>query len=103
MHTGSIKDVKIGDATIAGELVGVTIKGDLIEGNTVKADKLVIKGSDGLYYKLNTDGKTVEEEQTDYNSLNGQVIRAKSVTAEKIDVKDRSQTSYRVFYPPAHQ
>lgn len=87
-QSGLIKDVKIGDATIAGELVGVTIKGDLIEGNTVKADKLVIKGSDGLYYKLNTDGKTVEEEQTDYNSLNGQVIRAKSVTAEKIDVKD---------------
>ena len=87
-QSGLIKNVKIGDATIAGELVGVTIKGDLIEGNTVKADKLVIKGSDGLYYKLNTDGKTVEEEQTDYNSLNGQVIRAKSVTAEKIDVKD---------------
>lgn len=87
-QSGLIKDVKIGDATIAGELVGVTIKGDLIEGNTVKADKLVIKGSDGLYYKLNTDGKTVGEEQTDYNSLNGQVIRAKSVTAEKIDVKD---------------
>lgn len=87
-QSGLIKNVKIGDATIAGELIGVTIKGDLIEGNTVKADKLVIKGSDGLYYKLNTDGMTVEEEQTDYNSLNGQVIRAKSVTAEKIDVKD---------------
>lgn len=86
--SGLIKDVTIGDATITGELVGVTIKGSLIEGGTIVADKLVIQGEDGLYYKLNTDGKTVEKEQTDYNSLNGQVIQAKSVTAEKIDVKD---------------
>ena len=87
-QSGLIKDVTIGDATITGELVGVTISGDLIKGNTIVAEKLVIKGSDGLYYKLNTDGMTVEKEQTDYNSLNGQVIRAKSITATKIDVKD---------------
>ena len=87
-HSGLIKDVTIGDATITGELVGVTISGNLIKGNTIVAEKLVIKGSDGLYYKLNTDGMTVEKEQTDYNSLNGQVIRAKSITATKIDVED---------------
>lgn len=87
-QSGLVKDVKIGDATITGELVGVTISGDLLKGNTVVADKLVIKGSDGLYYKLNTDGMSVEKEQTDYNSLNGQVIRAKSITATKIDVAD---------------
>lgn len=87
-QSGLIKDVTIGDATITGELVGVTISGDLIKGNTIVAEKLVIKGSDGLYYKLNTDGMTVEKEQTDYNSLNGQIIRAKSITATKIDVKD---------------
>lgn len=87
-QSGLVKDVTIGDATITGELVGVTISGDLLKGNTVVADKLVIKGSDGLYYKLNTDGMSVEKEQTDYNSLNGQVIRAKSITATKIDVED---------------
>lgn len=87
-NSGLIKNVTVGDATISGELVGVTIKGDLIEGNTIVADKLVIKGTDGLYYKLNTDGIKTEAEQTDYNSLNGQVIRAKSVTAEKIAVED---------------
>lgn len=86
--SGLIKDVTVGDATIAGELVGVTISGDLIEGNTVKAEKLVIKGTDGLYYKLNTDGMTTEAEQTDQNSLNGSVIKAKSITASKISVKD---------------
>lgn len=87
-QSGLIRDVIVGDGTITGELVGVTIRGDLIEGNTIVADKLVVKGEDGLYYKLNTDGVTTESEQTDYNSLNGQVIRAKSVTAEKIAVSD---------------
>ena len=87
-QSGLVKDVTIGDATITGELVGVTISGDLIKGNTIVAEKLVIKGSDGLYYKLNTDGMSVEKEQTDYNSLNGQIIRAKSITATKIDVED---------------
>lgn len=86
--SGMIGDLVIGDGTITGTLVGVTIKGDLIEGGTVVADKLVIKGTDGLYYKLNTDGETVSSQQTEYNSLNGQIITAKTVTAEKISVKD---------------
>ena len=88
--SGIIKDLVVSEGHITGELVGVTIKGDLIEGDTIVADKLVIKGSDGLYYKLNTNGETVESEQTDYNSLNGKIITAKSVTAEKIYVDDLS-------------
>lgn len=87
-QSGLIENVVVGDQTITGNLVGVTISGDLIEGNTVKADKLVIKGSDGLYYKLNTDGVKIEAQQTDYNSINGQVIKAKSITATKINVDD---------------
>lgn len=87
-QSGLIEDVVVGDATITGKLTGVTISGDLIEGNTVKAEKLVIKGSDGLYYKLNTDGMKVEAQQTDENSINGSVIKAKSITATKIDVED---------------
>lgn len=86
--SGIIKDIIIQDGHITGELVGVTIKGDLIEGNTIIADKLVVKGDDGLYYKLNTDGEKVETQQTDRNSLNGEVITAKSITATKINVKD---------------
>ena len=86
--SGLIENIVVGDGTITGKLVGVTISGDLIEGNTVVAEKLVIKGSDGLYYKLNTDGMTTEAEQTDYNSLNGSVIKAKSITATKISVDD---------------
>ena len=87
-QSGLIKDVVVGDATITGKLVGVTISGDLVEANTIVADKLVIQGSDGLYYKLNTDGIKTEAEQTDYNSLNGQVIMAQSITASKIAVDD---------------
>lgn len=86
--SGLIENVVVGDGNVTGTLVGVTIKGDTIEGNTVVADKLVIKGEDGLYYKLNTDGVTTEAEQTEYNSLNGSIITAKSITATKISVDD---------------
>lgn len=87
-NSGLIQNVVVGDSTITGKLVGVTISGDLIEGNTVKAEKLVIKGTDGLYYKLNTDGVTTEAQQTNQNSLDGSVIKAKSVTASKVNVTD---------------
>ena len=86
--SGIIKDLTVEGGTITGEIVGVTIKGDLIEGGTVVADKLVVKGENGLYYKLNTDGVTTEAQQTEYNSLNGSVITAKSITATKISVTD---------------
>lgn len=87
-NSGLIENVVVGDGTITGNLVGVTIKGDLIEAGTVVADKLVIKGTDGLYYKLNTDGVKTEAEQTEYNSINGNVILAQSITATKINVSD---------------
>lgn len=86
--SGMIDELVVGEGTIAGKLVGVTIVGDLIEGGTVKADKLVVLGTDGLYYKLNTNGVTTETEQTDYNSLNGSIITAQSITATKIAVDD---------------
>lgn len=87
-ESGIIKDLVVKEGHITGELVGVTIKGDLIEGNTIKADKLVVLGSDGLYYKLNVIGETVAAKQTNENSLNGKVITAKSITADRISVTD---------------
>lgn len=86
--SGLIKDAVIGDATISGELVGVTIRGDRIIANSLKADKLLLKGTDGLYYALNTNGEKVEASQTNENSLDGTVILAKSITANKIKVED---------------
>jgi len=86
--SGVIKDLVTQSGSVTGELVGVTIKGDLIEANTLVADKIVIKGNDGLFYKLNTTGETVEAQQTNANSLNGSVITAKTITAEKVNVSD---------------
>ena len=91
-QSGIIKDLVIGESIVTRHLVGVTISGDLIEGNTVKADKLVIKGEDGLYYKLNIEGgSTVTEKLTKemlQNGLDGNNIIANTITAEKISVKD---------------
>ena len=86
--SGIIKDLVVSEGHITGELVGVKISGDLIEGETIKAENLILRGSDGLYYKLNTNGVTTEALQTEYNSLNGRVIAAKSITATKINVDD---------------
>lgn len=87
--TGMIENVVIGDSTVTGALVGVTIKGDLIEANTLKADKLVIKGDDGIYYKLNFEsGKFKDSEAVPSDGLDGRILVAKSVTAEQISVKD---------------
>ena len=90
--TGLIRDLVVGDTTITGELVGVTIKGDWIEAGTLKADKIVVRGDDGLYYKLNVnpDGTTPEgvTEEELQNGLHGSHIIAQSITATKIAVDD---------------
>lgn len=87
--SGIIEDLVVSEGKITGELVGVTIKGDLIEAGTLKADRLVVKGSDGNYYALSTDftampGVTPVEE----DSIHGSVLVKKSIVAEKIAVDD---------------
>ena len=52
---GVIEEIVISEGTVVKELVGVRIKGDLIEANTLKADSLVVKGDDGIYYRLNIE------------------------------------------------
>lgn len=86
--SGIIKDLVMSEGQVTGELIGVVIKGDLIEANTIRADSLVIRGENGLYYRLNHTGETIEAQQTDQNSLNGQLITAKTITANKIAVED---------------
>lgn len=87
--SGLIQYVTSEDATVTGHLVGVTISGDLIEGNTIKADKLVVLGDDGLYYKLNFENGTfVDGEEVPTDSIHGSVITANSITAEKISISD---------------
>lgn len=89
--SGLIKNVTLESGTVVKELVGVLIKGDLIEGGTIAADKLIVKGEDGLYYKLNVNalGEATASSDVKYqNGLDGSVIIAKSIAAEKISVSD---------------
>ena len=89
--SGIIKDLIMSDGKVTGELVGVTIKGDLIEGNTIKADKLVVLGDDGLYYKLNINSlgeEIVTSDEKYQNGLDGSNIIAQSITADRIAVTD---------------
>ena len=85
------KDLTVKDGKVTGTLQGVTILGDMIKGNTIKADRLIIKGTDGLYHALNTNGVSITQSeaiQDDDNSLNGKYIQAKSIVADHISVSD---------------
>lgn len=89
--SGIIKNLIVSEGKITGELVGVTIKGDLIEANSLKADKLVVLGEDGLYYKLNVNslGEATASSDPKYQTgLDGSAIVANSITAEKVAVDD---------------
>lgn len=87
--SGIIEYFVSGEGHFTGELVGVTIKGDLIEAGTLKADRLVVKGSDGNYYKINTDFTAIPGvEPVEEDMIHGSSIVAESVTAEKIAVDD---------------
>lgn len=74
-------------------LTGVHIKGDVIEGNTIVADKLVIRGSkDSLMYQMNNlgdlDVTKLTNDQLRQNLIDGTIIVAKSITSKQIDVDD---------------
>lgn len=87
--SGIIQNVTISEGVVVKELVGVTIKGDLIEANTLAVDQLVVRGSDGEYYKLSTDFTAMPGvEPVEYESIHGSTIVAHSVTAEKVSVDD---------------
>jgi hypothetical protein len=90
-NIGVIEGITAKDASVTGKLVAVNIHGDVIEGSTIKADKLIVLGDDGLYYKLNVNslGETTASSDPKYqNGLDGSVIIAESITANKIDVTD---------------
>ena len=74
-------------------LTGVHIKGDVIEGNTIVADKLVLRGSkDSLMYQMNNlgdlDVSKLTNDQLKQNLIDGTIIVAKSITSKQIDVDD---------------
>lgn len=72
----------------AGEIIAVKLNADYIEANSIKVDRLILLGQDGLYYTLNANGEKTEADQTLLNSLNGSIITARSITASKVAVDD---------------
>ena len=86
---GIIKELVIEEGTVVKELVGVTIKGDLVEAGTLKADRLVVLGSDGNYYTLNTNFEAMPGvDPVEEDAIHGSVLIKKSIVAEKIAVDD---------------
>lgn len=89
--SGMIEHLTIKEANTTGALVAVTIKGDLIDANTLKADTLILKGNDGLYHKINlVAGTFTETEVIPDDKIHGSVIAANSITANQIYVTDLS-------------
>lgn len=88
-ESGIINELIVEDGTVVKELVGVTLKGDLIEAGTLKADRLIVKGSDGNYYALSTDFTAMPGvEPVEEDAIHGSVLVKKSIVAEKIAVDD---------------
>lgn len=91
--SGLISNASIVNAQITGDLNALRINGDLITAGTLKADRLIIEGSDGFYYKLNVmaynDGKITDAEwerieDVSDEALHGANIIARSITADRI-------------------
>ena len=89
--SGMIEHLTIKEANTTGALVAVTIKGDLIDANTLKAETLILRGDDGLYHKINFEAGTfTETEVVPDDKIHGSVIAANSITANQIYVTDLS-------------
>ena len=50
---GILQNVTIKNGAVTGELNGVKIHGDLIDANTLAADRLILRGENGLVYEIN--------------------------------------------------
>ena len=116
--SGILDDVLIENGAVTGVLKGVRIVGDVIEANTIKADSLILSGSEeSLIYQINVNSSGLTAEQlsnevykqklsgTDLvaqsvtanelaaNSVTAEKILAKSITAEKLSVASLSALS----------
>lgn len=87
IQNGAIGEAQIADASITSGKI-VSLNADVIDAGTLSVERLLIKGKDGIFYALNAtvDGITAEElSKEEYeNQLSGQVIIAKSITADQI-------------------
>lgn len=87
--SGIIEDMVISDGHVTGTLIGVEIVADYITSGTLKAERLVLLGEDGLFHEINVSaGGITEGEVVPDDGILGSVIVAKSITAEQIYVDD---------------
>lgn len=87
--SGIIEDLVVSDGNVTGTLTAVDINADWINAGTLKAERLVLLGEDGLFHEINVAaGGITEGEVVPDDSIHGSVITAKSITATQILVDD---------------
>ena len=87
--SGIIEDLVVSDGNITGTLTAVDINADWINAGTLKAERLVLLGEDGLFHEINVAAGGISEgEVVPEDSIHGSVITAKSITATQIFVDD---------------
>lgn len=110
VNTGLFTSLTVEDDVI----VGGTLNANSIAAGSIKADKLVVRGTDGIYYQLNvgkkndgsisqSDWNALTEEQLSTafhgeniiaNSITAKQIHAGTITAAKLAVLDASQVTF---------
>ena len=84
---GVIGTAQIADGSITEAKI-VSLNADVIQTGTLSADRLILKGDDGLYYKINATSAGLTQTQLSEdqyrNYINGTVIVARSITAKQI-------------------
>lgn len=88
-RSGILENVLIDNGAVTGTLKGVRIVGDVIEANTIKADSLILSGSeDSLIYQINVNasGLTMEQlsDEIYKQKLSGTDLVAQSVTTNEL-------------------
>lgn len=95
-NTGLITDLTVKDGKITGKLCAVEIDAGNIKTGTLMTDRLLIKGNNSLYYKLNVtalgeaaiEELPADEQEKLKNGIHGENIIAESITSNKIAVSD---------------
>lgn len=88
------ENVNAATGSFSRYLTGVNIVGDNITGGTISTERLIIRDPDsntGILYEINNgivEQADLTEEQLKRLTLDGRIITAESITAEKINVVD---------------
>lgn len=88
--TGAVGTAQIADGSITDAKI-VNLTADKINAGTLSAERLLLKGENGLFYEINAQagGLTAEQltEEQYQNAISGTALVARSVTADKIAAK----------------